>query len=425
MKLVNYLTLKITLSFLIILTAWSAIYFSLQIREIYDDIDEGLDNLRQEFIVKANKSADFTVDMMKHNPLNIIVNEISYDEAQNIKDSFTTTKVYFETEKEEEEVRMLTTAFFSEPNNKYYKLQLFTSNVETEDLSKNMLLLLIVLWICLIATLFVLNKIILNKSNKPFFQLIDQLKKFRLEDRKLIDFPTTKIVEFQELNSSIKKLLENNIKTYTEQKDFIANASHELQTPLAIATNKLELLISQEGLNENQINEISTTLSTLNRMKRMNSNLLLLSKIQNRQFIDNKNLCINSIIKDILTSLEDFIEHKNISYTIREEDTLFVDMNEDLAYIMFTNLIKNAITYNIPKGNLEIIIKSDYVTISNDGKEPDTTQDIFTRYVGNSQNKNSLGLGLAIVKAITDYYNYEIKYSYNGKHNMYIRFFEK
>lgn len=207
MKLVNYLTLKLTLSFLIILTVWSTIYFSLQLHEIYDDIDEGLDNLRQEFIVKANRSADFTEDMMKHNPLNIIVTKISYEDAQDIKDSFTTTKVYFETESEEEEVRMLTTAFYSEPNNQYYKLQLFTSNVETDDLSQNMLFLLIVLWICLIATMFVLSRIILNKSNKPFFQLIDRLKAFRLENRVLIEFPSTKIDEFEELNNSVKSFL--------------------------------------------------------------------------------------------------------------------------------------------------------------------------------------------------------------------------
>lgn len=420
MKLVNYLTLKLTLSFLIILTVWSAIYFSLQLHEIYDDIDEGLDNLRQEFIVKANRSADFTEDMMKHNPLNIIVTKISYEDAQDIKDSFTTTKVYFETESEEEEVRMLTTAFYSEPNGQYYKLQLFTSNVETEDLSQNMLFLLIILWVCLIVTMFILSKIILNKSNKPFFQLIDRLKSFRLEDRELIEFPSTKINEFQELNNSVKKLLENNIKTYSEQKDFIAHASHELQTPLAIAINKLEFLISQEGLNEDQMNELSSTLLTLNRMKRMNSNLLLLSKIQNRQFKDTKNLSLNSVIKDILTSLEDYIEHKDISYTIDEKDVLYIDMNEDLAYIMFTNLLKNAISYNIPKGKIDITISSSEVSIINDGKEPDMSKDIFARYVSGSTSNNSLGLGLPIVKAITDYYNYDIRYEYNGRHCMYI-----
>lgn len=422
MKLVNYLTLKLTLSFLIILTVWSTIYFSLQLHEIYDDIDEGLDNLRQEFIVKANRSADFTEDMMKHNPLNIIVTKISYEDAQDIKDSFTTTKVYFETESEEEEVRMLTTAFYSEPNNQYYKLQLFTSNVETDDLSQNMLFLLIVLWICLIATMFVLSRIILNKSNKPFFQLIDHLKAFRLENRVLIEFPSTKIDEFEELNNSVKKLLENNIKTYSEQKDFIAHASHELQTPLAIAINKLELLISQDGLKEDQINEISSTLLTLNRMKRMNSNLLLLSKIQNRQFKDTKDLSLNSVIKDILTSLEDYIEHKDISCNIEEKGILYVDMNEDLAYIMFTNLLKNAISYNIPKGEIDITISTSEISIVNDGKKPDTSKDIFNRYVSGSANQNSLGLGLAIVKSITDYYASDIQYEYNGKHCIHLKF---
>ena len=179
-------------------------------------------------------------------------------------------------------------------------------------------------------------------------------------------------------------------------------------------------MISQEGLNEDQMNELSSTLLTLNRMKRMNSNLLLLSKIQNRQFKDTKNLSLNSVIKDILTSLEDYIEHKDISYTIDEKDVLYIDMNEDLAYIMFTNLLKNAISYNIPKGKIDITISSSEVSIINDGKEPDMSKDIFARYVSGSTSNNSLGLGLPIVKAITDYYNYDIRYEYNGRHCMYI-----
>lgn len=154
----------------------------------------------------------------------------------------------------------------------------------------------------------------------------------------------------------------------------------------------------------------------------MNSNLLLLSKIQNRQFKDTKDLSLNSVIKDILTSLEDYIEHKDISCNIEEKGILYVDMNEDLAYIMFTNLLKNAISYNIPKGEIDITISTSEISIVNDGKKPDTSKDIFNRYVSGSANQNSLGLGLAIVKSITDYYSCDIQYEYNGKHCIHLKF---
>lgn len=422
MKLVNYLTFRLTLSFLIILTVWSAIYFRLQMFEIYDDIDEGLSNLRQEFVLNANKSSDFTESMMRHNPLNIKVQEINFEEAVAITDTYTTSKIYFETESEEEEVRMLTTAFYSEPNDKYYKLQIFTSNVEAEDLSKNMFYLLMVLWIGLILTLIISNRIVLNKANRPFIELITRLKSFKLEDGKMIEIPETRIEEFDTLNKSVKKMLSNNLRAYSDQKEFIANASHELQTPIAIVMTKLELMLSEENLKENQLKEISDVLLILGRMKRINSNLLLLSKIQNRQFVDNKELNINDVLKSVLSSFEDLIEHRQLIVAIEENSIINFTMNEDLAFIMFNNLIKNAIIYNDERGRLTISILGNEIIIANDGKKLSSNKNIFERYVGSNENKHSLGLGLAIVKAITDYYSLEIKYEYIDMHIMKIGF---
>ncbi len=139
MKLVDHITIRLSGLFIAILLIWSVIYFILQMNEIRDGIDEGLNNLKQEFIFKANRSPDFVTDMQKHNPLNIIVERITYEEAKDFKEVYTESKVYFVTEEEEEEVRMLTTMFFCEQDNEYYKLKFFTSTVERDDLIKNIL----------------------------------------------------------------------------------------------------------------------------------------------------------------------------------------------------------------------------------------------------------------------------------------------
>lgn len=415
MKLSNHLTIRLSGIFILIMLVWSIIYFFFQMTEIYDGIDEGLNNLKQEFIYEANRSPDFVVDMEKHNPLNIIIDKISFEEAKDFKETYTASKVYFITEEEEEEVRMLTTAFFCEQNNQYYKLKIFTSTVESDDLIKSMLYLLIALWVCLALVIILVIKRVIHSSNKPFYQLLHDLKNFKLGDGKMIEFPANNIYEYTELNSSVKDLLEDNINAYNEQKNFIENASHELQTPLSITIGKLELIMNSNKLDQQQLEEMASALNSLNRMKRLNSSLLLLSKIKNKQFSEKEAVDMVKIFEEIANDFEDITNHKEIALTINKKvDTLIVQMNKDLAYILVNNLIKNAVSHNIKKGKIEISIDENSVIITNDGEPVNT--DIFERYVSASKDTKSSGLGLSIVKSIVELYKFRITHEYKGKH---------
>jgi signal transduction histidine kinase len=234
MKLTDYLIPRITLSFTAII-----------MKEIHDGIDEGLTNLKQEFISKADTTPGFIEMLKDHTPPNFAVREIRVEEAQTVIENFTTAKIYFPSELEQEEVRMLTTAFRCKQNGKYYQLQFFISTVESDDLTKNLLYLLLGLWIALASTVFVVSKIILTKANRPFYRLLDELKNFQLDNSRMIDLPHTEIKEYIQLNNSVWELLEENIRVFTEQKVFIENASHELQTPLAIVTVRLETMLEK------------------------------------------------------------------------------------------------------------------------------------------------------------------------------------
>lgn len=415
MKLSNHLTIRLAGIFIAIMLVWSVIYFFTQMKEIYDGIDEGLNNLKQEFVYKANNSPDFVSDMAKHNPLNIIVEKITFDEAEHFKETYSASKVYFITEEEEEEVRLLTTAFFCEQDKQYYQLKIFTSTVESNDMVKNMFYLLIALWLCLSIVLIAVIKKVIHSSNKPFYRLIDDLKKFKLGETKMIEFPKTQIQEYVELNSSVKKLLEDNINAYNEQKNFIENASHELQTPLAITIGKLELMVNSNKLEKEQLEEVTSALASLNRMRRLNSSLLLLSKIRNKQFPQKEEVNMMSVFEEILNDFEDLINHKGLTVHIeKKSDSLTVMMNKDLAYIMANNLIKNAVSHNIKDGSINIIFESDSITISNSGLPVDN--DIFERYISSSTDTKSSGLGLSIVKTIIEIYGFKITHQYSDKH---------
>lgn len=422
MKLANHLSFRLSGILILVLLLWAIAYFILQMNEIYDGVDEGLSNLNQEFVHEANKSADFIESIAIHDPLNIIIDEISEEQAINTREEYITTTIYFETEEEYEEVRMFVTAFYCEANNKYYSLKFFTSTVESDDLVKSMLYLLIALWVGLSLTILIATKRIISRSAKPFHKTLNNLKKFRLDKRQMIEFPKSNIDEYKELNESLNELLTENIKVFTEQKNFIENASHELQTPLAISISKLEMLMNDPTLKQEQLEATNTIVQSMNRMKRMNSSLLLLSKINNKQYNESEQIDLGIICDEIVDNFIDLAEHKGITINITKQEDLFVFMNIELAHILITNLVKNAITHNIPEGGtVDILLTKDKFEISNTGKLIKEDINIFDRYTSKSIDNSSSGLGLAIVKSITDLYHFSISHTYHTKHIITIR----
>ncbi|MDR2125989.1 MAG: HAMP domain-containing histidine kinase [Prevotellaceae bacterium] len=414
MKLVNHLILRITLFFAIVMLFWSAIYFFLQMKEIHDGNDEGLTNLKQEFIAKANKIPEFIENLENNAPLNIIIQEIARDEAESLVENFTTERIYFATELEEEEVRMLTAAFRCQLTGKYYRLQFFTSTVESEDLIENTLYLLLGLWITLSLTIFIVSKIIISKANKPFYKLLGELKKFKLDNKQMIDLPETNVNEYVQLNKSVKELLEKNINVFNEQKIFIENTAHELQTPLAIIIAKMEMMIEKYQHDKKHTEEIASVLNILNRMKRLNSNLLLLSKIKNSQFPKTSRVNLRETLNSVIADFEDFAAYKEISIEQNGEASPELQINKDLAYILFCNLIKNAIAHNHQNGKILITYAHNYITIANSGAQIEI--DIFRRYGNAAADSKSSGLGLSIVKSIADLYQLNITYRYDKMH---------
>jgi signal transduction histidine kinase len=417
MKLADYLISRITLSFTAVMLIWAAVCFFLQMKEIHDGIDEGLTNLKQEFIAKANATPGFVENLKNHTPPNFIIEEVAAEEAEAVVEKFTTTDVYFSTELEKEEVRMLATAFRCEQNGKYYLLQFYISTVESDDLIETLLYLLLGLWLALALTLFLVSKMIVARANRPFYRLLDELKKFHLDNRRMIRLPPARIREYIQLNGSIRELLEENIRIFTEQKVFIENTSHELQTPLAIVIARLESLLEKYRNDGEYVKEIASVLSVLSRMKRLNSNLLLLSKIRNRQFAGDGLVDLRKAMEDVIVEFEDLAAYRQITIEQEGNDAPTLQMNEDLAHILLANLLKNAIAHNRQNGTVGIRYANDDITIANTGNR--TAAKVFDRYQTGADNNESSGLGLSIVKSIADLYQIEINYHYQSDRHVF------
>ncbi|WP_312823801.1 HAMP domain-containing sensor histidine kinase [Epilithonimonas sp.] len=425
MKLLNRSLLHLMSWLLLIVSLWSVVFYFNMLDEIKDSVDEELENYKRQIVSRAEK--DSTILQQKTFDEGFFsVNPISKKEALNFKDTYEDTEIYAQDADDEapelEPVRVLTTVF--EQNGNFYELKIFNNMVEEDDLVKELLWDAAGLYVLLIFSILLINNLVLQKLWKPFYDLLYDLKKYRLGTGKSFPKAETKTKEFADLQEAVTTLLNYSEKTYEQQKEFIGNASHELQTPLAIAISKLELLMERENFTENQAEKIAEILEIIERLVRLNKSLLLLTKIENKQFFDNKEISVNEIVAKNISDLEDIADFKEVKISSQENAQLSVNADSALMNIIVSNLLRNAIFHNIKNGKVEVEISENYLTVKNTGNLQSLAQEkIFTRFQKNKENQSGTGLGLAIVKAIAELYGFSVSYEFKGEmHEFNVKF---
>ncbi|GHA61950.1 PorY family sensor histidine kinase [Pontibacter akesuensis] len=420
MKLLNHTLSYLAAILFVVITGWSALLYYSLLDEIYDSLDDGLGNYK--LLIMQRAAADSTIlQRSSFGENNYAIKPIAGPKVFRVTDVYSDTAMFMVNEQDFEPVRMLKTVF--RHNGNFYELRVINSMVETDDLVEDLLVSIFWLYLGLIAIILVLNNFLLKKTWQPFYRLVQQLRDFRLEKQHQIKYEETRVEEFQVLHDAVSKLIQNSTDTYQSQKQFIENASHELQTPLAISLNKLELLLEESNLTEEQLRLLAGAVNNLERMKRLNKSLLLLSKIENRQFQVEEEVNINQVIKTLLDDFSDQAEYKGLAVTLVEEGDCRVRMNPDLASVLLTNLLKNAIVHNHQEGFVEVTVSRDKLVVANSGKTSALNeQRMFSRFQQDSPSEASTGLGLPIVKAIANLYRFQVKYSFTGKHILTLSF---
>lgn len=416
MKLLNKSLIYLSVSLFFIIGLWSVIFYFNILNEIKESIDEGLDNYKRQIIYQAEK--DTTI--LNKNTFDegfFAAQEISQTQAILIKDTYIDTLMYMQDADDEdlelEPVRMLTSAF--EHNGHYYKLSIINSMVEEDDLVTELLKDAFGLYLVLIAFIILINNFVLQRLWQPFYSFLNQLKNYRVGNSKHFPEVKTETKEFSDLQNAVTILLQHNIEIYEQQKQFIGNASHELQTPLAIAITKLELLIEKGNLQNEQAESIAEIMSIVDRLVRLNKSLLLLTKIENKQFLDNQTVSFNEVVKQSINDLEEIAEYKAVKISVSETAELTTHMDVSLANVVVSNLLRNAIFHNFSNGIVLIDISEKSIKISNTGiNAPINEQQLFARFYKSENNNNGTGLGLAIAKAICDMYEFHISYRFEN-----------
>jgi len=417
MKLQTKINVRfLTVTFLVFTFAGVLFYFALG-KVVDQNIREMLES-RKAYIVlnlQQNPPSFDSIDSPDHS---IFIKRIG-----NSKDytSFSDTMAYDQEEKELIPFRKMTFSVHS--GDRHYEVVLLQSLLESEDLQLVIFSFMTLLFGLVLAALFFLNRWLSSKAWNPFFKSLSVLNSWKIGENQTVNFDQTGISEFDQLNSTLGNMMQKIQADFINLKEFTENASHEIQTPLAIINSKLEMVLQDKTLNDQQNNRIHAAFESAIRLSKLNEALLLLSKIENRQFVETAEIDICQLIQSRLEYLEELFALKQIGVTVCLEKQVTFKMNSLLADILISNLLSNALRHNIEKGKIVISSENQGITISNTSEQGEmNVSRLFRRFAKQVTSSESNGLGLAIANEICNNYNLQLSYRYSNElHCMTIR----
>ena len=400
MKLLSYTYRKLALLLFLLMAVWGVLFYYAIIDEVVDETDDTLENYGEILMESALHDPSILetegslMSFYKFTP-------ISEEEGRHYRQVFYDATVYIELEDEDEPVRVMCTAFRM-PDGQYYELKLMISILERDDMVEAMLWYLGALFLLFLICTSIGIQLVLKGVFRPLHRLLDWLHCIQPgKEVPPLDNPT-KIREVRQLSDAALDMGNRSYKAYEEQKQFIENASHELQTPLAIVRGKVELLAESEGMTEQQMEQLDEIYATLGRAVKLNKSLLLLSRIENGQYTEMEDVSVDEILDELLPDLMDIYEHKQVRLIRkREEQPFIIRCNHSLAQILVSNLVKNSLLHNREGGELQVLTTPTSLVIKNTGDVPLDGEKLFRRfYHGMDGKKDSTGLGLAIARSI-------------------------
>ncbi len=297
-----------------------------------------------------------------------------------------------------------------------YTVSIGKSEEETDHLLLWILLITGGVILLLLGSLFLANRLLLRRLWQPFYNTLEGIRQFQLSSRKPLPVNDTRVEEFRNLDAAVGGMTHKILKDYEMLKNFADNASHEMQTPLAIINSKLDLMIQDQGLEEKHLRQLQAMYDAVGRLSKLNQSLLLLTKIENNQFVHTDQVALAPLLEEKLLQMEDLVRSRRLEVHTGL-DRSSTRMNAYLADILLNNLLGNAIRHNQDGGKIDIRLREDEFYIANTGDalqfDPATIFDRFTR----GQHSGGTGLGLAIVRQICENCGFPVAYSYeNGLH---------
>lgn len=299
-----------------------------------------------------------------------------------------------------------------------------TPMIDKADLGRTIAYQISLVFIFLIIAQTLAHRFVMKRLWRPFYDTLRAMNKFSLLSDNIPKFKATTTREFKWLNDNLQELMVKTLKSYDQQKQFIENASHELQTPLAIIQSQLDLLVQDPDLTPAQ-NEIIQSLYTVSaQTRRLNKNLLLLAKIENCQYSELEEVDLALLMENMTELFNEIANAEQVSLSLDIKGDNSIQANSSLVQVLITNLISNGIHYNYKGGELKIVLQGNTLQVANTSKTEELDENIiFRRFVRKSVDNTGSGLGLAIVDLICKFHKWEIHYRYDNRfHNFVVDF---
>ncbi|WP_290846516.1 HAMP domain-containing sensor histidine kinase [Flavobacterium sp.] len=399
--------------FCAIMAAASVLFYFVADALLMDDAEDELLHLKQDFIVNSGKSLrDAEIaDWNRYNS----DRKISEIDANFSKDTLFYQQFYNIAQKENEPYRVLQTRVSID--GKDYLLSVKSNIIEREDLIVSLVgLFVVVLGLILIGQLILTRNLSLRLW-QPFYQTLAAIERFEIDKKNFPALGRNSIEEFTRLNAAINKLVHKNLIIYANQSEFIENAAHELQTPLAIFKGQVDNLLQSEDLTESQADRLGNMLEASERLIKLNRNLLLLSKLD-QQVLPTETLQLSEAVRKHAIFFSEQAESSGIAFRIECRGDREMEINPEMMEVVLNNLFNNAIRHNQKGGNIVVTLDSNFLQIANSGLPEKLDADlIFERFAKGRSGSVGSGLGLAIVEKIAAGRGWGLFYDYvDGMH---------
>jgi signal transduction histidine kinase len=409
MKLLNKTGLYYFILSLLIMAAGALAYYFVILR--YADADATEKLYIERLRIKQKLAA---IDSIPSG-IWIFNNDIRYDRIQlsdSVHESLRDTIIHEPYDSEDVPYRML--RFRADTRRYAYHITVLQSLVESEDLIgsivKDLFILLLIYLLCLIL----INYVISARAWRPFYDTLERLRGFDIMRGDVLQAQPTDIYEFSTLNAALEHMTQKMQSDYRTLKEFTENASHEIQTPLAIIRAKVELMLQADDLSHAQWEQLASINDAAERLSRLNQALLLLSKIENGQFQQTESINLSQVLSRQLEHFDELITARQVKLHVNIEPGVMVRTHPYLLDILLSNLLMNAIRHNLENGFINLHLDQHTLTIDNAGPAPaSTTEELFGRFKKGNASGESIGIGLSIARKIAESNNMKIAYTYH------------
>ncbi|GAA3944242.1 hypothetical protein GO495_22490 [Chitinophaga oryziterrae] len=300
---------------------------------------------------------------------------------------------------------------------KWYNVKVLKSLEGTDIITHSVFLITICTILLMFIATFIINRTILKRLWQPFYHSLDILQHFKVGSQQRLQFPATGIDEFNFMNSTLERSTAKALQDYNALKVFTENASHELQTPLAIIRSKMEVIMQGENLSESQFAALQSASEALNKLSRMNQSLLLLTKIENEQFASKSTVETDQLLIKKAAQFKELWDDRQLQVHL-DIKPVTLHVNKELVELLLNNLFSNATRHNYNNGEIFISLDKQGLTIGNTGNNtPLSKTHLFQRFYNPSNSSTSNGLGLAIIRQICEASGLTVEYDYtDNKH---------